>query len=168
MDLSEMRDVLEAIECASLAELPGVLVANAALLALEGSPHPERLLQGDGDYILLAVAFDATTNIAFELIPVTLVDDRLRAALELITGRVFAGAADLREDQWDAAVLVMAAEAAEMPSATQHHAWAADEGSRITLAEIEQVWDRWNGTGVLAWSQLERRVTACYSYRRAM
>ncbi len=169
MNHDDMLETLEAVQSAELADLSAILVEHAGRFELAGTPDSARLLHGGGeDHILLAVAFDAGSVISFKMIPVALVDDQLRAALDLINRRVFAGAGDLREEQWDAAVLVMAASAAEMPTAEQHYEWAADEGSKITLEEIEAVWKRWAGTGIASWSDLERRVTALYTYRRAM
>jgi hypothetical protein len=144
-DIGAMTDFWEDLNAGG--EAPEVLRAHAAALELEGSPGPG-LLRGEGEpHVLIVVFIDAAAIASAVLVPAELVDDRLRAALEAIDGRTFAGGRDLRAAQWDAAVLVMAALAAE---------------------DVAAYWNRWSGHDVRAWSDLDRRTTRVFALRRAM
>ncbi len=167
MGYSEMKDCWEDVSRCSVDNVRTALLAHQAALGLDGAPGA--LFAGAGeDHVLVVVAIDAAGVIALSLVPTARVDDPLRAALEAIDGRVFAGAADLERAQWDAAVLVMSALALEMADADELASWAADEGSSLAAEEVRAVWNRWTGTDVRSWSQLERPVSRVYSLRRAM
>lgn len=162
-----MKCCWEDVSRCSVDNVRTALPAHQTALGLEGTPGAVFTGVGE-DHVLVVVAIDADGVIALSMVPTARVDDRLRAALEGIDGRVFAGAADLKRAQWDSAVLVLSALALEMADADELASWAADDGSSLDAEEIRAVWNRWTGTGVSSWSQLERPVSRVYSLRRAM
>jgi len=165
-DTGAMTDFWEDLTAGG--EAPAVLRAHAAALELEGSPGPG-LLRGEGEPHALIVAFiDAAAIASAVLVPARLLDDRLRAALETIDGRTFAGGSDLRTAQWDAAVLVMAALALETRDAAELARWARAEGSTLAAEDVAAYWNRWSGLDVRAWSDLDRLTTSVFALRRAM
>jgi hypothetical protein len=168
MSYDTMKRCWEAISDASLENIAATLRDLGADLGLAGTPT-SALLQGTAaPHVLLAVANDYNADVGLWMIPETAIDQRLRDALLTIGGRTFAGGADLREEQWDAAVLVMAALATECADAAELAAWAEADGATVSADEIASYWNRWGATSVSEWSQLERPVTELHSFRRAM
>lgn len=162
-----MIDCWDAVQSASIAELPDVLRAHAAALGLEGTPEVV-FAAPSGDQELVLVFDDASGTTSLVMLPSEQVAPVLRDALRAIDGRVFAGPADLRAAQWDAAVLVLSALALELRDAAELAAWAAEGGSSVAAETIAGYWNRWSGLDVRSWSQLAPAITAFYAFRRAM
>ena len=168
MGYAEMSDCWDVIAGDSVGAVRDAMLEHHAAFELDGEPG-EALFRDSGDaQVLIIVAIDAAGALALALVPATAIDEPLAQALRTIDGRTFAGAADLDDEQWDAAVLVMAALALEMRDADDLARWAADEGSSLTADDVRAVWNRWSGTSVDRWSQLDRAVSHIYSFRRAM
>lgn len=158
----------EALSRASVDSARTALIEHASTLGLAGAPSTT-LLTGPGeDHVLLIVATHASKSIEMAMVPTRLIDDALRQALVTIDGKVFAGAADLKPAQWDAAVRVMAALRLEMADAAQLAAWAADEGSSLTAADVDAAWGAWATTWIADWAALDHAVSHVYSLCRAM
>lgn len=120
------------------------------------------------DDVLLFLCSDADGILGLVRAPAERIDARMREDLEALHGRVFANAADLSKQQWDAAIRIMAALALEMRDVQHLAAWAQDEGSNLTEKDLEPLWNLWQGCDVQRWEQLQTRPRFVCALRRAM
>ncbi len=147
--------------------LPTVLREHASVFGLPGEPT-DQLLAGLGEpHALLAMALDGAGIIALSVIPLAKLDDRLDAAFQAIDGRTFAGAADLKPAQWNAAALAMSALALDFTSLEDFTSYVQEEGATVSADDLAAYWDRLSGTGTRVWADLERPITRSYRFRRA-
>jgi hypothetical protein len=166
MGHAEMRDAWEALDT-TVEQLPIALREHSTLFGLQGEPT-EHLLAGPGEpHALLAIAMDGAGIVALSVIPLAKLDDRLATAFATIDGRTFAGAADLTTEQWDAAVLVMAALAHDFNNVEDFTSYAQDEGATVSADDLAAYWQKLAGTGTSTWADLERPITRSYRFRRA-
>jgi hypothetical protein len=168
MSYTTMRRCWDALREATLDNIDATLRDLGADLGMTGSPSGA-LLHGVGEpHFLLAVANDYSAEMGLWMIPESSIDDRLRDALATINGCTFAGSADLAEEEWDAAVLVMAALAYEWGDPAELITWTTTDESSVTPDEIRSYWNRWGRAAVSKWSELDRPVSTLRTFHRAM
>ncbi len=154
-------------EC-SMDALRAILVEESPALLL---PDPESLIPFTGEStndVLVFLCSDADGILGLVRVPADRIDACMRADLELMHGRIFAGAADLDRHMWDAAIRIMAALALEMRNVEELADWGQEDGSSITVEELAPLWNLWQGCDVLRWDQLQTRVRGVCAIRRAM
>jgi hypothetical protein len=146
--------------------LRAALLAHKDILGLKGDPRP---LSGTRTgHILLVTCIDADAIVALDRIPADALDANLAEALSALHGRAFAGAADLRRYQWDAAARVMAALGSEFSRIEDFIAWVVDEGATVPVEELRATWERWLPFNVASWDALNDIPARICAFRRAM
>lgn len=172
MGYEEMSDAWEAFSSIphdiSGAEelLRDALLAHKDVLELNGDPRP---LSGSRTAdVLLVTCIDAAAIVALDRIPASALDPALTEALSVIHGRTFAGAADLKRHQWDAAARVMAALASEFSRVEDFIAWIVDERTAVPIEELRATWKRWGSFNVASWDALTDIPVRICAIRRAM
>ena len=152
----------------SMEALRAILVEESRALFL---PEAESVIPFAGEStndVLVFLCSDADGILGLIRVPADRIDDCMHADLELMHGRIFAGAADLKPQMWDAAIRIMAALALEMRNAQELASWAQDEGSSLTAEDLAPLWNLWQDCEVVRWDQLQTGVRGVCAIRRAM
>lgn len=154
-------------EC-SMDALRAIVVEESSFLFLPDADKSVPFIGESTNDVLVFLCSDADGILGLVRVPADRIDAQMRADLELMHGRIFAGAADLERHMWDAAIRIMAALALEMRNVEELAAWGQDEGSPLTVEDLAPLWNLWQGCDVLRWDQLQTGVRAVCAIRRAM
>lgn len=168
-DVEELWEQLEELpfQC-SMEALRAVVLNEASALYL---PPPNEFVPFTGERtqdVLLFLCSDADGILGMVRAPAERIDRQMRKDLQTMHCKVFANAADLTEEMWDAAIRIMSALSMEMRDVGEMVRWAQDEGSSLTEEQLEPLWDLWQGCDVRDWEQLQTCPSAVCALRRAM